>query len=355
MRKKSFMFHLQRQIMRRNDDICSIKAILELSFNSLQNGKWMIIKIGRKLLKSILPSESPQKIADSSPYAHRRINRNFLAALRFIHEYRTPKSSDKSLCWKNYSNSILIPFLWKFLLMYTIRHGYYAPYFYWMFPLVVANEEGIFKKEGIDFRVTDIVASGQPENKADWYFEAFQKGVRDFYFCCAWQGVYSTNATRKGRIVAAAPSTIVKTFAIYALPDSEVKSVFDIGEHRYPVAVNKFADAHYVTLKNLRQFLPDSQIKLAHLGGVEQCFKALLDGKVKAATLAGPYADFAYHIGMRRGLGLSRDEPTFIVMDETFDKEKISAFLKAVNMAIARIRQDPERYRDRFYKEFDMV
>lgn len=239
--------------------------------------------------------------------------------------------------------------------MYTIRHGYYAPYFYWMFPLVVANEEGIFKKEGIDFRVTDIVASGQPENKADWYFEAFQKGVRDFYFCCAWQGVYSTNATRKGRIVAAAPSTIVKTFAIYALPDSEVKSVFDIGEHRYPVAVNKFADAHYVTLKNLRQFLPDSQIKLAHLGGVEQCFKALLDGKVKAATLAGPYADFAYHIGMRKILGLSRDEPTFVVVDESFDKDTVAAFLKAINGGIARIRKDPDMYKDRFFKEFETV
>ncbi len=239
--------------------------------------------------------------------------------------------------------------------MHTIKHGYYAPYFYWMFPLIVANEEGIFKKEGIDFKVTDIVAGGQPENKADWYFEAFQKGVRDFYFCCAWQGVYSTNATRKGRIVAAAPSTIVKTFAIYALPDSEVKSVFDIGDHQYPVAVNKFADAHYVTLKNLKQFLPDSQIKLAHLGGVEQCFKALLDGKVKAATLAGPYADFAYHIGMRKILGLSRDEPTFVVVDESFDKDTVAAFLKAINGAIARIRKDPDRYKDRFFKEFETV
>lgn len=239
--------------------------------------------------------------------------------------------------------------------MYTIRHGYYAPYFYWMFPLVVANEEGIFKNEGIDFKVTDIVATGQPENKADWYFEAFQKGVRDFYFCCAWQGVYSTNSTRKGRIVAAAPSTIVKTFAIYTLPDSGIKSVFDIGRHQIPVAVNKFADAHYVTLKNLRQYLPDSQIKLAHLGGVEQCFRALLDGTVKVATLAGPYADFAYHIGLRKILGLSRDEPTFVVVDESFDDEMVAAFLKAINGAIARIREDPDRYKERYFKEFQTV
>ena len=239
--------------------------------------------------------------------------------------------------------------------MHTIKHGYYAPYFYWMFPLVVANEERIFPKVGVDFKVTDIVAGGQPENKADWYLEAFQKGIRDFYFCCAWQGVYSTNATRKGRIIAAAPSTLLKTFAIYTMPSSDVKSVYDLWKNRYAVAVNKFADAHYVTLKNMRQFLPDSQIQLAHLGGVEQCFRALLDGKVKAATLAGPYADFAQHVGMRRILGLSRDEPTFIVMDETFDNETVSAFLKAVNMAIARIRESPERYRDRYYKEFDMV
>ncbi|MBM3898178.1 MAG: ABC transporter substrate-binding protein [Thaumarchaeota archaeon] len=239
--------------------------------------------------------------------------------------------------------------------MHTIKHGYYAPYFYWMFPLIVANEEAIFPKVGVDFKVTDIVAGGQPENKADWYLEAFQKGVRDFYFCCAWQGVYSTNTTRKGRIIAAAPSTLLKTFAIYTKPDSDVKSVYDLGKNRYAVAVNKFADAHYVTLKNMRQFLPDSQIQLAHLGGVEQCFRALLDGKVKAATLAGPYADFAQYIGMRRVLGLSRDEPTFIVMDETFDKETVSVFLKAVNMAIARIRENPERYRDRYYKEFEMV
>ena len=239
--------------------------------------------------------------------------------------------------------------------MHTIRHGYYAPYFYWMFPILVANEEGIFRKEGIDFKVTDIVAGGQPENKAEWYFEAFQKGIRDFYVCCAWQGVYSTNSTRKGRIAAAAPSTVVKTFAIYTLPDSGIKSVFDIGKHQHPVAVNKFADAHYVTLKNLKQYLPDSQIKLAHLGGVEQCFKALLDGKVKAATLAGPYADFAYHIGLRKILGLSRDEPTFVVVDESFDDETIASFLRAINEAIAKIREDPDSYKERYFKEFETV
>ena len=98
----------------------------------------------------------------------------------------------------------------------SIRHGYYQPYFYMMFPILVANEQGIFKGEGIDLDIHDIVEGGQPEDKANWYKEAFEEKSRDFYFCCALQGVYSTCTNRKGKISAGIKSTLIKTFAIYS-------------------------------------------------------------------------------------------------------------------------------------------
>jgi hypothetical protein len=237
----------------------------------------------------------------------------------------------------------------------TITHGYYQPYFYWMFPIVVAREEGLFEKEGVTLEVHDIVPGGQPENKAEWYREALEDRSRDFYFCCAWQGVYSTCTNKKGRIGAGIKSTLIKTFAIYSKPDSGFENVLDIIRRGAPIAVNKNADAHYVTLKNMSEFVPTDQIKFAHLGGVEKCFKALINDEVKVATLAGPYAEAAEAIGYRRLLPLSRTEPTFIVLDDRLDEDSSRSFLVALNRAVDLINGDRVKYRERYLKEFRAV
>ena len=237
----------------------------------------------------------------------------------------------------------------------TITHGYYQPYFYWMFPIVVAREEGLFEKEGVTLEVHDIVPGGQPENKAEWYREALDDRSRDFYFCCAWQGVYSTCETGKGKIGAAIKSTLIKTFGIYTKPDSPIRSILDITENGIQIAVNKNADAHYVTLQNLAEFVPASQIKLMHLGGIDGCFKALAAGDVQAATLAGPYAEAAEAIGYRRVMPLSRTEPTLVVFNDSVDTAAANSFLAAVNKAIDRVNGDRKKYHARYVKEFEEV
>jgi len=237
----------------------------------------------------------------------------------------------------------------------TISHGYYQPYFYWMFPILVAREEGIFEKEGVTLEVHDIVPGGQPENKAEWYREALDDRSRDFYFCCAWQGVYSTCETGKGKIGAAIKSTLIKTFGIYTKPDSPIRSILDITENGIQIAVNKNADAHYVTLENLAEFVPASQIKLMHLGGIDGCFKALASGDVQAATLAGPYAEAAEAIGYRKIMPLSRTQPTLVVFNDAVDTSAANSFLAGVNKAIDRVNGDRTKYRKRYLKEFEEV
>jgi ABC-type nitrate/sulfonate/bicarbonate transport system substrate-binding protein len=237
----------------------------------------------------------------------------------------------------------------------TISHGYYQPYFYWMFPIVVAREEGLFEKEGVALDVHDIVQGGQPENKAEWYREALDERSRDFYFCCAWQGVYSTCETGKGKIGAAIKSTLIKTFGIYTKPDSPIRNILDITENGVQIAVNKNADAHYVTLENLAEFVPASQIKLKHLGGIDGCFEALARGEVQAATLAGPYAEAAEAIGYRRVMALSRTLPTLIVFNDAVETSAANSFLAAVNKAVDKVNGDRTKYRARYLKEFEEV
>lgn len=236
-----------------------------------------------------------------------------------------------------------------------LTHGYYRPYFYWMFPIVVANEENLFEAEGVQMNINDIVAGGQPEDKAGWYREALDSGTRDFYFCCAWQGVYSTCSTGRGRIGAGLRSTLIKTFAIYSKPESGFENVLDIAKRGVEIAVNKNADAHYVTLKNLSEFIPESEIKFAHLGGVEKCFKALINDEVQVATLAGPYAEAAEAIGYRRLLPLSRTEPTFVVLEEHISENVAKSFFRAINAAVDLINGDRSKYRQRYLREFREV
>ncbi|HUI01587.1 MAG TPA: hypothetical protein VLX56_08155 [Nitrososphaerales archaeon] len=237
----------------------------------------------------------------------------------------------------------------------TISHGYYQPYFYWMFPVLVAKEEGLFEKEGVNLSVHDIVPGGQPENKAEWYREALETRSRDFYFCCAWQGVYSTCETGKGKIGAAIKSTLIKTFGVYTKPDSPMRSILDLTESGTEIAVNKNADAHYVTLENIAEFVPASQVKLRHLGGIDTCFKALASGEVRAATLAGPYAEAAEAVGYRRVMALSRTLPTLIVFNDAVSTSAANSFLAAVNKAVDKINSDRGRYHRRYVKEFEDV
>jgi len=236
-----------------------------------------------------------------------------------------------------------------------ISHGYYQPYFYWMFPILVAREQHLFEQDGIELDVHDIVPQGQPEGKAQWYKEAFETKSRDFYFCCAWQGIYSTSETGRGLIGAALKSSLIKTFAIYTRPDTRINSVLDLIESGTPIAVNKNADAHYVTLKNLSEFVPEERVRLSHVGGVERCFKALMSKEVDAATLAGPYAEAAEAIGYRRVLALSRTEPTVVVFNEKLGHDALTAFVKSINGAITLINAEREKYRRRYVKEFEEV
>ena len=236
-----------------------------------------------------------------------------------------------------------------------ISHGYYQPYFYWMFPIIVAREEGIFEERGVELKVHDIVAGGQPEDKAGWYKEALDNGSRDFYFCCAWQGVYSTCQTGRGKIGAAVKSTLIKTFAIYTRPDSGIEDVRGMVEGGSEIAVNLNADAHYVTLKNLLEFVPENRIKLAHIGGVEKCLQALMSKEVDVATLAGPYAEAAEAMGYRRILPLSRTEPTLIVFNESLGLDAVSKFVASINDAIGLIEGDRRRFHERYRKEFSDV
>jgi ABC-type nitrate/sulfonate/bicarbonate transport system substrate-binding protein len=236
-----------------------------------------------------------------------------------------------------------------------ISHGYYQPYFYWMFPILVAREQKMFEKEGIELEVHDIVPQGQPEKKAQWYREALETKSRDFYFCCAWQGIYSTSETGRGLIGAALKSSLIKTFAIYTRPDTKIRNVLDLVESGTPIAVNKNADAHYVTLKNLSEFVPEDRIRLSHLGGVERCLEALISKEVDAATLAGPYAEAAEAIGYRRILPLSRTEPTVVVFNEKLGHDLLASFVKSINRAIDLINGEREKYRARYVKEFEEV
>jgi ABC-type nitrate/sulfonate/bicarbonate transport system substrate-binding protein len=119
--------------------------------------------------------------------------------------------------------------------------------------------------------------------------------------------------------------------------------------------VNKNADAHYVTLENLAEFVPASQIKLMHLGGIDGCFKALASGAVQAATLAGPYAEAAEAIGYRKVMPLSRTQPTLVVFNDAVDTSAANSFLAGVNKAIDRVNGDRTKYRKRYLKEFEEV
>ncbi|MCA1959817.1 MAG: ABC transporter substrate-binding protein, partial [Desulfomonile sp.] len=199
-------------------------------------------------------------------------------------------------------------------------------------PLYVAQEKGLFAKEGVSVEIVpfstaaekDIALSaGQVEGCfADLVTPTVLKGNgRDIV-------IVATNYdTRKDR----------RMFAVLGKPDAAYRSLADLA--KVPVAVSSNSVIDYVTEALLKSAgVPDDACMTLEAKNIGLRMQMLLSGQVEAATLPEPLvtaalAKGAVLLGDDAGLGTSQ---TVLVFSEKFLKERpdaVKAFLRAVNHA----------------------
>ena len=175
-------------------------------------------------------------------------------------------------------------------------------------PDIVAKEEGYFEQEGLDVELVlpqkrkELLASaGTPVAQHTaiqsflWH-EGIEKGEFAVYHACEWGQMRRTQDTCAGAKVITKRAA-VSTQAIVVRGDLPHNVPQDLAN--VEVAVNFHAGSHYITLAMLSGYMNRDEVKTVHYGIPSQRFRALMEGRVQAASVMEPWISAAEKLGYK--------------------------------------------------------
>jgi ABC-type nitrate/sulfonate/bicarbonate transport system substrate-binding protein len=214
-------------------------------------------------------------------------------------------------------------------------------------PWRVAVEQGFFAAEGLQVEYTEDNpkgVAGRVENFSErWKESQLQQGALEVYPVCEWGAIERVQALAKGRIIGL--DTTVRTGAIMVRRDSTINSLADL--RNVPIAVTWHAGTFYAAIEVLEAAgVPFGDIKLVH---ANDRLDALLSGGTEAAALMEPLVSRAAAAGCRTIAELRWRGG--IVASDDVDAETAEKITRALNRAIAWLRQNEDRSRDEVLRD----
>ena len=228
---------------------------------------------------------------------------------------------------------------------------------------LVAYEEGLFEKEGIqiewadrekgvDKSVEQNVTSPDGVNPFASHGKLFEQGKADMYNACEWGNYCRVQDTAQGGRQLGRRA-IVCFAGLYVRPNSNIYTAQQLASR--PVGAPFYFGTHYLILHMLDGFMPRDQIKLVRApNGSKFRFDSLMAGEYDATCLTEPYASLAEKQGCRM-VTTAYLHGTEVASDKV-DTETYAKFNRAVKEAVRRINADRSAYMHYFldyYKEKD--
>jgi ABC-type nitrate/sulfonate/bicarbonate transport system substrate-binding protein len=208
-------------------------------------------------------------------------------------------------------------------------------------PWRVAVEQGFFAAEGLNveyYEDNPRGAAGRVEDfSARWKESQLQQGALEVYPVCEWGAIERVQALGGGKIIGL--DTTVRTGALMVRKESQIRS---LGELRnVPIAVTWHAGTFYAAIEALEAAgVPFAEIKLVH---ANDRLEALISGTTEAAALMEPLVSRALAAGAREIADLRWRGG--IVAGTDVDEETAAKLRRALNRAIAWLRENEERSR----------
>ena len=214
-------------------------------------------------------------------------------------------------------------------------------------PWRVAVEQGFFKDEDLDVEYYEDNPKGVEGRVEDfserWKESQLQKGALEVYPVCEWGAIERVQQLGNARIIGL--DTTARTGAIMVRGDSNVQSLADL-RHAL-IAVTWHAGTFYAAIEVMEAAgVPFEEIKLVH---ANDRLDALLSGRTEAAALMEPLVSRAAEAGCRRVAEL-RWRGGIVVGDDV-DDETAEKLTRALNRAVAWLRQDEERSRQELLRD----
>ena len=170
-----------------------------------------------------------------------------------------------------------------------------------------------------------------------WKETQLQQGALEVYPVCEWGAIERVQRLGKGKIIGL--DATVRTGAIMVRKDSPVQSLADL--RNVPIAVTWHAGTFYAAIEVMEAAgIPFAEIRLEHAA---DRLDALLSGRNEAAALMEPLVSRAIAAGCRKIADLRWRGG--IVAGQDIDAETAEKLRRALNRAIAWLREDEERSR----------
>ena len=218
-------------------------------------------------------------------------------------------------------------------------------------PELVAYEEGLFTKEGVQIEWADRDEAGvktadtslKDVKGADPFGShgsLLEQGKADMYNACEWGNYCRVQDTRVGSRQVGRRG-IVTYAAIAVRPNSPVYTPQQLANRS--VGVPFYFGTHYLALHMLEGFVPRDMIKVCSVPhGSRYRLDLLMKGDIDATTLTEPYITLAEKKGCR--IVCSAFYHGTEVASDKVDAETYAAFNRAVRAAVARINANKRAY-----------
>jgi ABC-type nitrate/sulfonate/bicarbonate transport system substrate-binding protein len=214
-------------------------------------------------------------------------------------------------------------------------------------PWRVAVEQGFFAAEGLNveyFEDNPKGAAGRVQDFSQrWKESQLQKGALEVYPVCEWGAIERVQSLGGGKIIGL--DTTVRTGALMVRKQSKIGSAAEL--RNIPIAVTWHAGTFYAAIEVLEAAgVPFDEIKLVH---ANDRLDALLSGTTEAAALMEPLVSRALAAGARKIADLRWRGG--IVAGDDVDDETAGKLRRALNRAIAWLRESEARSRDELLRD----
>ncbi|HEY5063205.1 MAG TPA: hypothetical protein VIJ04_00035 [Xanthobacteraceae bacterium] len=214
-------------------------------------------------------------------------------------------------------------------------------------PWRVAVEQGFFAAEGLNveyFEDNPKGAAGRVQDFSQrWKESQLQKGALEVYPVCEWGAIERVQSLGGGKIIGL--DTTVRTGALMVREQSKIGSAAEL--RNIPIAVTWHAGTFYAAIEVLEAAgVPFDDIKLVH---ANDRLEALLSGTTEAAALMEPLVSRALAAGARKIADLRWRGG--IVAGDDVDDETAGKLRRALNRAIAWLRENEARSRDELLRD----
>ena len=225
--------------------------------------------------------------------------------------------------------------------------------------VLVASDEGLFQKEGLNVEVlrtpgTSQIGSDRQALQMD-IFDRTMEGIYndggvDQYRMCEWGVMKRTveavsNGQRPAKIVALGAA--MSKMAIITGPDSQIYDPEQL--KNTAVAVSPFNGSHFTTLKMLEGFIRKEEILTTNAGTMQERFEAVRKGEVAAGNFYEPWISVSQKQGFR--ILMESHSTRSEAASEELDGPTLAAMFRAETVAAELINANPNKYAHYFLDE----